>query len=279
MRNEYRGEVTLAQPLHFGVPPSLGALQATTAASKLGSLLRRILAPEFAVTMTVLENYAGLGEGLLTGKLDVAWAPALVCAKVEQASGRALLRLSRGGKETYRSAFISLVDHPVDLRNLVAQRVAWVDRESTAGYLVPRRYLTDAGVDLEKAFKLESFAGSYNEAVVALIAGKADLSVTFASAAGSLTPSSGLDHLPASMHALLKIIGYTHETPNDGIVASPQLDPKIAALVTTRLNALYEDPASRKVLHEVFDADRLVVAPPGSYAALYPLVVPVSSPR
>lgn len=255
------------------MPPSLGALQATTAASRLGTLLRRVLAPDFAVTMTVAESYASLGDDLLAGKLHVAWAPSLVCARVEKAGGRALLRLSRHGGETYRSAFVCLADRPLDLKHLADQRVAWIDPQSVAGYLMPRRFLIDSGLDLFKALKEETFVGSYNEAVVALVAGRADFSVTFASRAGASVASSGLDHLPASMQALLKIVGYTSEAPNDGIIASPKTDPQAAELVLNRLAGLHEDPANHKLLLEVFDAERLVAAPPGAYYPLYPLIV------
>lgn len=258
----------------FAVPPSLGAVRATTAASKLGSALRRLFAPERSVRMAVPSSYEQLSADLLDSRVDVAWAPALVCARVERAGGRALLRISRGGAETYRAAFVCSADRPVDLANLHQVRVAWVDPQSAGGYLIPRGYLLGQGVDPAVAFKEEVFAGSYNAALVALLSGKAELTTTFASSAQAQAPSTGLDSAPPELRSQLRVVGYSAEIPNDGIIASPALTPALADWLRDKLASVEGGPAEVQALLSVFDADRLVPAPPRAYQALYGLVPP-----
>ena len=135
--------------------------------------------------------------------------------------------------------------------------VAWVAPESASGYLLPREWLARAGNDLKVAFAREFFAGSYPAALEALLAGKVDLTTVFASAP-TAAPKTGLDKLPPALREALQIIGYSHESPNDGVVVSPGMSEATFQLLRTRLITCHEDPETQAGLRSIFDADRLV---------------------
>lgn len=238
--------------LRFAMPASLGALRASTLSLQLGPWLRKILAPELSVEMHVAPSYASLAQDFREGRVDAAWAPPQVCAEVERDGGRPMVQFERGGSTTFRAVFVCRADHPLRLDALSKVSVAWVAKESTSGYLLPRQYLMDRGVELGKAFGDELFAGSFAGAIEALISGKVALTTVFASSASAAVPRTGLDTLPAGLRSQLQIIGYSDEAPNDGIVASAGMPSSMFELMRARLIG------SQEGLKSIFDADRLV---------------------
>ena len=243
--------------LRFSLPASLGALKASTLSLQLGPWLRKVLAPDVMVEMHVAQSYASLAEDFRAGRIDAAWAPPLVCAEVERDGGRWLLRLERGGSTTFRAAFVCRADQLLSLEALDGVNVAWVAKESTSGYLLPRQYLERKGVDLTRAFKHELFTGSFAAALEALIAGKVALTAVFASAEKAPTRTA-LDSLPAGLRNEVKIIGYSDEALNDGIVVSSAMPEAMFQLLRSRLAASSDDPAALAGLKSIFDADRMV---------------------
>jgi phosphonate transport system substrate-binding protein len=240
------------------MPASLGPVKASTLSLQLGPWLRKLLAPEVKVEMHVAESYGALTEDFRAGRVDAAWAPPLVCAQVEAEGGRRLVQFERGGSTSFRSAFVCRAAQPVKLDALDHVSVAWVARESTSGYLLPRQHLERQGVELSRAFGDELFAGSFSAALEALIAGKVQLATVYASPANAAVTRSGLDTLPASLRGELQIIGYSDEAPNDAIVASSSMPEAMFQLMRARFTTSHEDPAARDGLKAIFEADRLV---------------------
>ena len=236
------------------MPASQGALKASTLSLQLGPWLRKVLAPELSVEMHVAESYAALADDLRAGRVDAAWAPPFV--QVEREGCRWLAQFERGGCTTFRAAFVCRADHPLVLEALDRVSVAWVAPESASGYLLPREWLARAGNDLKVAFGKELFAGSFAAALEALLAGKVDLTTVFASAA-TAAPKTGLEKLPPALREALRIIGYTHESPNDGIVVSPGMSEATVQLLRSRLTTCHQDPATQAGLRAIFDADLL----------------------
>ncbi len=243
--------------LRFAMPASLGAVKASTLSLQLGPWLRKLLAPEVKVEMHVAESYAALIEDFRSGRVDAAWAPPLVCAEVEREGGRRLVQFERGGSTSFRAAFVCRADHPVRLDALERVSVAWVAKESTSGYLLPRQYLLRTGVKLASALGEELFTGSFAAALEALVSGRVALTAVFASPANASAPRTGLDSLPAGLRSELRIIGYSDEAPNDGIMASAAMPEEMFQLMRARLTTSHEDPARRDQLKAIFDADRL----------------------
>ncbi len=237
------------------MPASLGALKASTLSLQLGPWLRKRLAPELSVEMHVAQSYAALTEDFKTGRVDAAWAPPYICAQVEHEGGRSVVQFERGGSTTFRAAFVCRVDAPLQLETLAHVAVAWVAKESTSGYLLPRQHLERLGVDLSDAFGDQLFAGSFAAALEALIAGKVALTTVFASAAHAATQRTGLDSLPPKLRSQLQVIGFSSEAPNDCIVASANVPAPVFELLQTRLISSDEE------LKAIFDADRLVAPP------------------
>lgn len=165
-----------------------------------------------------LAHYRDLLEAMHDGSLDVAWLPPIIALRAT-ARGRTLpiaIPL-RGGAASFSSALFTrpgaAFKRPADL---VAVRAAWVDRQSAAGYLVIRASLRAQGFDLERAFASESFLGSHEAVVQAVLHGEADVGATFVyldATRGSILRAGWGTAAP-------QVIAYGGPIPSDVIAAS-----------------------------------------------------------
>jgi phosphate/phosphite/phosphonate ABC transporter binding protein len=126
-------------------------------------------------------DYPSLLDAMNLGRVDVAWLPPVLALRAASA-GRALpIALPmRGGVSSFHSALFARAGtplrRPADLHGV---RAAWVDRNSASGYLVIRASLRAQGVEPTEAFATESFLGSHERVVQAVLSGEADVGATF----------------------------------------------------------------------------------------------------
>ena len=254
--------------LPFALPPSMGQEQTARRALQLERFLTKVLARD--VVVRVASGYQALERELLSGAVRAAWGPPFVCARTEAYGGRGLVRGIRDGAATYRSAIVGLRERGLKLGqpNL---RAAWVDRDSTGGYLLAQALLRQKGLHGWKTFAEERFTGSYRAAVDDVLAGRADVTAVWASAP-SARPQSALDELLGARARALEVLAYSSESPNDGVVLSPRIDDPTATALERAFLELGASSEGQDILSDVFQAERFEAAPKGSYRALYDLV-------
>lgn len=257
-------------PLTLLFPPSLGALKANVRAELLERSLEQALGE--AVVVEVAPTYVELSTRLLAGSVEMAWAPPGVLAQVE-GTARAILRAVRKGRSTYRSMLVGRREEALTVQQLPGLRAAWVDPLSTGGHLLCTRHLRGLGLEPDVLFREQSFRGSYREALAAVLSGEADV-------APSSTPSDEEAVIQAALAVHLGGAGkrlapifFTAETPNDGLVLSSKLGEKQARELLEKLFPVTKAQLLERcptLLLEVFEADDLVLAEKGSYAAAAP---------
>jgi phosphonate transport system substrate-binding protein len=242
--------------MRVGLPPSPSIDVARTRAP----LVLRALVAVPGLQLVVAESYLALGDQLLSGHLTAAWAPPIVCARVELAGGRAALRAVRGGVTSYRAALVCRADDDIDWARPERYTAAWVDEDSAAGYLLARSYLAARRIDALTAFRAASFAGSYMAALDAVLEGKADVTSCYF-APESAPPRSALEELPEEKRARLRVCATTGETQTDGVVLAPGvLDDDVRILVDA-LEFLGNTSDGRIALREVFQCEELRPVP------------------
>lgn len=254
--------------LCFGVPSSLGRLRLRGVEQPLVDALAGVGFTEVRAPLA----YAALEQALLRGTIQAAWGPPLLCAGIEAAGGLVALRAVRGGETSYRSALLCRADRPVDLARLAAGafdpvRAAWVDPRSMGGCVLPRAHLRARGIDPGEALSSETMLGSYGACLEALLDGDCELTAIYATA-------HGLGRLDVSSNriASLRVVDYTGESPNDGLVLSPALPERDAIELRAQLRALFRSRQPGRALAACFDADKFDEPAPGSYAPLLALL-------
>ena len=231
------------------------------------------LAREFAdvlfeagfTTVVPFKSYEALQHGVLTGEVDAAWGPPLICARVEAAGGTVALRAVRRGEVTYRSVLLVRVQDRFELASLgtgeYRPRAVWVDSWSMAGYLLPRAHLRRIGVDPAKAFSSEKMLGSYTACFDAVLEVDADLTASFIG-------TTQLEAMWGDRMRRLRPAGYSEEIPNDGIVIAPSLAVEQRTALIGRLRKLMSNSRSHHVLCSVFTVTDFDQPAPGTYTSV-----------
>jgi phosphate/phosphite/phosphonate ABC transporter binding protein len=259
----YRGAASAIAPCdHAGMAspgssPSLafGAVSgAANALEDLGALCAELAATSQRIVVPeLLPDYGSLANQIAHGALHIAWAPPLVAVELEAARlARPVLCSVRAGGTAYYSALFAASGSALrGLGDLAGQHVAWVDRGSSAGYVLPRLKIAAAGLDPARLFRKESFARTHAGVARAVIGGEADVGATYQ----SLDPRT-----KEVLWAGWRDAGATNEDvhvlatagpiPADAIVLSTRLAPELAESLTDLVRALAKTarPAVKRLL-------------------------------
>ena len=138
-------------------------------------------------------DYDGVIQGLLGGTLDIAGLGASAYAAVYLKDPKAvepfLTNVQTDGSTGYYSVALALKASGItEISQAKGKRLGYADPDSTSGYLIPKVTLPAAigGEDPEKYF-VTSFNGGHENNVLALLDGKVDVAVTWASGVGAFS--------------------------------------------------------------------------------------------
>jgi phosphate/phosphite/phosphonate ABC transporter binding protein len=208
-------------------------------------------------------SYSDLALELEKDRVDFAWmSPTLMILTNENIQLRPLLSAIRDERTSYRAAlFVDGAKPYYSLDDLHNGIVAWVDRTSAAGYIVPRIHLAARGIDPTRYFRKELFLRSHAEVVKAVLAGKADIGATYGQRpddeANQPITRAGFLHVAPNRH--VRVLAWTREIPNDVIVGHGLKSKPEHRLFSNALLTLSErDDVGRRLLYNVFHAERFM---------------------
>ncbi len=204
-------------PNAFGIARSIDPVRSRARLAELCELMIRdvggIVMPHHA------ETYRQLAGDFASGRVALAWMPPLLCIELDKQHATAEVVLPvRGGSVTYYSALVARRSGgPRSLADVKHAKVAWVDPESSSGYLVPRLHLQSQGRALGAMFDGEMMAGSHVAVLDAVQSGRVDVGATYcASKAPKWMSNAGVERP-------LDALTITGAIPNDALVLSPAL--------------------------------------------------------
>lgn len=245
-------------------PPSLGHIAASARAELLTQWFLRHLRVE--VTIDVAKDYETLRSAIITGQVDLAWAPPIVCAAVQR-SCLAILKAIRGGRSAYRSALVVRRGEAHSLDDLRGARAAWVDHLSTAGYLLPTAHLRKAGYDPEDLLSDQFFVGSYGRALRGVLDREADLAAIYVPNSTHEAAQASLRELVRQDAERLAALDFTAEAPSDGLVIVDRPAHTDSHQVLEQIRQLTTG-GQHTLLLTIFDAEALEQADAGEYDTL-----------
>jgi phosphonate transport system substrate-binding protein len=199
------------------------------------------------------ETYRELAEEIGAGTVGVAWMPPLLAIELEDLGLATPLALPvRRDGTSYYAAFVSRDPRDKTINDLRGKRVAWVDKESAAGYLVPRMHLASLGMDPRTFFSRQTFAGSHIAAIDAVVSGAADVAATFCTIdpASKRTVTAGWLAADGAKVRDVEVVATVGPIPNDAIVASTRVQAPVRTSLTRWL--LSPDARSQDLLGELF---------------------------
>jgi ABC-type phosphate/phosphonate transport system substrate-binding protein len=180
-----------------------------------------------------------------------------------------MLTLERDGRRSYSAALVARAsdgrDRPGTLAELAGRSVAWVDPWSAAGYLVPRCMLRAAGIEPDRTFATQSFHGSYEGVMAALLGGAADVGAMSCRVGDQGEITAGTFRDDRRLRAMAVSI---EPVPGDTICVSAALPVEDAREVVEQFIRTAASPAIGTLFRDLFGGDRFVAANASRYEGL-----------
>jgi phosphonate transport system substrate-binding protein len=128
------------------------------------------------VEFTPVNDYAATVEGLAAKKIDMVWYGGFtfVQAKI-RTGGTAIPLVQRAEDEQFKSVFVTRNDSGIKtLADLNGKTLTFGSPSSTSGHLMPRFFLQQAGIDVDKNLKRVAFSGAHDATALQVAGGKVD---------------------------------------------------------------------------------------------------------
>jgi len=239
---------TKVDKLVVGFVPSQEAENLQAKSKPLADLLTNKLG--VPVEVFVGTDYNGVIEAMGAKKVDIGFLnPVGYVVAKDKGYADVILLAERNGGKTYRSQFVVLKDSPIQkLEDLKGKKIAWVDPNSTSGYIYPAAMLKEKGIDPEKDVQ-GTYAGGHDKAIMALLRGDVDAAVSFDDARSIVAKSD-----PSVMEKT-RILTYSSDIPNDTISVRSSLSQEWKDKIKQAFLDVAKDEQGKKVIKEIYSHD------------------------
>ncbi len=166
----------------------------------------------------------------------------------------------------YRGALVARRGEARTLGEMQGYHAAWVDRLSSAGYLLPMSLLRDAGHDPDLLLRTQDFVGSYGRALRALLDHDVDVAPIYVRDDQNTSAHDTLVELVGEPDRL-QTVEFTAEAPSDGLVVVERPQQEGIHEVLEQLRTLTSG-GQHTMLLTILDAEALEVAKSDDYDAL-----------
>ncbi|MBI5439962.1 MAG: phosphate/phosphite/phosphonate ABC transporter substrate-binding protein [Deltaproteobacteria bacterium] len=217
------------------------------------------------VVFHVVPNYGHVLRDLQEGSLDGAFLGSFTYVVAHRRLGVEMLAgpVLADGTSSYHGLLIARRASGIrDVKGLRNKTFAFVDRAATAGYLFPLAYLKRRGVSsYRKYFKEAYFAGTHEDALADVLAGRADACALKSTVFTALTRSD------PGILGRIRILARSQDVPENGLGVRPDLDPVLKRRLKSVLLHMHEDAEGRRALAAI-GARRMVQRADKEYDAV-----------
>ncbi|PZA06089.1 MULTISPECIES: phosphate/phosphite/phosphonate ABC transporter substrate-binding protein [unclassified Meiothermus] len=253
--------------VRIGFNPTQNSDQLRPAAQAIADYIEKEFKGTVEVEIFIPTEYRGLIEAMRGGNLDFAFFPPDGYVIAHQDVGaEVLLKSVRGNGPYYWSAIVVRKDSGIkNVRQLEGKTIAWVDKNSAAGYVFPRAALIAAGLDPDKLFSKQVFAGKHDSAVLAVLNKSVDAAATFANDDKNKS-GAWTQFLKPEEAAQLTAIFYSKPIPGDTFSVSKQFlakYPNLARGIAAAIQRI-KTPNS-KLLMDLYRIDYMIPAKDSDY--------------
>lgn len=252
-----RGELgTEKNPIKLFFVPSVESQTIKDSSSEIKRLLEA--STPYKYRIRIPESYVAVVEAFGAKRVDVAALNTFgyVLAR-EKFGAEALVTVIRHGRSTYRSAFYTRTDGPVQsLSDVEGESIAFVDHASASGYLLPLKELRDRGIEPGNSV----FAMSHDAVISMIYQGRVAVGAAFYSPPQDGEVQDARRFVRTQYPDVLdkiKILHLTQDIPNEPIVFRKDMPEKMKEEIVTALLNLAETEEGKKALFEMFGITEL----------------------
>ena len=149
------------------------------------------------------------------------------------------------------------------VEQMQGKRFVFVDKATTAGYLLPLNYLYEHGIEDYRAYLGEVyFAGTHESAYYDVLEGKADIG------AAKNTVFNRLAVSDPRLQSELVVLARSPEVPENGLALRSEIDPALRERLKRVLLSMENNPEGRAVLNR-FGALRFIETTAADYEPVF----------
>ncbi len=215
-----------------------------------------------------VSTYGRLAELVFKREIDLAWlSPIVLVSLARNKHVVPLVSFCRDRKTNYTCALlVSPTSHISTFEELHGKRVAWVDRHSAAGYVLPRIELAAHGIRGSNLGE-ERMCGSHDGVVRAVASGRADCGATYARIDSSGVIVGPWNRTPGLAKSV-RVMTTFGDVPPDAIAARYDMDKPMRERIVRGLRTLTKGWDDREIISDVFGANDFDVPKRAAYEEL-----------
>lgn len=251
--------VDAERPIRFGMSPALGAAAARAQGEQVATWLKRRLDRD--VRAVVYGDYRTLVDAVAEGEVDYAWMPPVSFLQAAERGAGVVALAQRYGRATYDSAIIVRPDADArSLADLRGRSMAFVDRDSSSGYLFMADVIARELGRPDEVFSEIHFQGSHKAVCESVLRGWVDAGTTYVvrDEADEIVHAGWLDLVARGD---LRVVATSAPIPCDLIAHRPGLAiGLVERLARTVVDVDTSDLEGHRVLTEVFHTTGMIRA-------------------
>jgi len=218
------------------------------------------------IELVVLSRYGNIIDNFVSNDLDGAFFGSFTGAlALRKLHVEAIARPEYpDGTSTYHGLLLVRKDSGItDVEDMKGKRFAFVDKATTAGYLLPLYYFKTHGIeDLDTFLKETYFTGTHDGVIYDVLERKAEIG------AAKNTVFSLLASSDPRITEELSILARSPEVPENALCVRADLDESIKNDLRIALLSMDQDKAGRAILRN-FGAARFIDTTEDDYTAVF----------
>lgn len=255
--------VRYEQTLHIGLIPEQNIFRQFERYEPLAEYLSKKVGMN--IELTVLPRYGNIIDNFRSENLDGAFFGSFTYTLAHAKLGVTVLARPENlnGVSTYHGLILVRRDSGIrTVQDMAGKRFAFVDKATTAGYLLPLAYFRKHGIDYRTYLKETYFAGTHEDAIQDVMNRMADI------AAAKNTVFDRMALADPRIAAELMVLERSPDVPENGLAMRGDLDGNLAGRILRILVSMQDDPEGRAVLRS-FGARRFIGTADTDYQPVY----------
>jgi len=257
-------EHSSSQKVLIGILPEMNVFKQKQRFKLLGEYLSKKTGA--TIEFTILSRYGNIVERFSGEKMDGAFFGSFTGAlAIERLGAIPLARpVNLDNSSTYHGYLFVRKDSGIKtVQDMKGKRMAFVEKATTAGYIFPRAYMKEKGIeDADHFFSESFFAGSHDAAIYAVLNRKADIGA----AKHSIYDRVRTDDPRVDKELI--ILAESPKVPSNGLCVRKGLDAALQQKLKQALLQLHTDPEGEGVLKQ-FGALRFIETTASDYQSVF----------
>jgi phosphonate transport system substrate-binding protein len=258
------GQPALQPGIQIGLIPEHNVFRQLDRYEPLASYLSRKTGEKIA--LRILPRYGNIVDNFVEAKLDGAFFGSFSYALAHRKIDVQVVARPVGldGRSTYHGLVFARLDSGIRAaRDLKGKRFVFVDKATTAGYLLLLDWFRRSGIaDYRQHLKETYFAGTHEDAIYDVLDGKAD------AGAAKNTVFERLAREDQRLANELAILDRSPDVPENALAVRPELDPGTRTRIGDALLSMHDDPEGARIL-AAFGARQFIRTTDEDYAPVY----------